>query len=137
MPKIIFLGQNPSKANIDPKVPFLGTKSYATLQKWIFELGLKEEDCEFYNASEKIGKVTLKDVDRSTMEFIVNKSLDPDYCVICLGQYAKKTFLKHWNRYPLIFYTLLHPSGLNRTLNDKRFVEMELIKCKAFIKANF
>lgn len=52
--------------------------------------------------------------------------------VVALGSAAKKYLLKAGINE---FFVLPHPSGLNRKLNDKKFVEDTLEKCQEYIYA--
>lgn len=47
--KVLFIGCNPSLKNEQVEVPFKGTKSGATLDKWVAKLGLTPDQCSFMN----------------------------------------------------------------------------------------
>jgi hypothetical protein len=48
---IMFVGDEPSKKNKDPKVPFVGTKSYLTLLTWIYRMDLDVSDLILRNST--------------------------------------------------------------------------------------
>lgn len=131
--KVLFIGQNPSKTNMDENVAFVGSRSYGTLVGWIKKLGLKNGESIFVNASRKLGKVGVRDIDEHGMfEAMMN---EPDK-IVCLGKYAEKA----WNKMAHLYgwtrintFTLPHPSGLNRKLNDPKYVSSMLDKCKEYL----
>lgn len=134
--KVLFIGQNPSSKNIDPCVPFLGTKSYYTLTAWMQELGLISGVDKIYvvNASGLMfGKVTLKDAD---IDGLINAlKYEPDK-IVCLGKYASKVWkkaLKQMTINPPIAFELPHPSPRNRHLNNRAYVRRCLKLCKEYL----
>lgn len=126
---VIFIGQNPSKHNIDVNVAFVGSKSYLTLKKWIQLLGTN--NVGFINASKKIGKVTLKDIDYDGLYSLLYY---PKAKVIFLGNYAEKAYNKAFkglNSHSV--YKIDHPSPLNRKLNNYNYIDNMLRKCGEFL----
>jgi hypothetical protein len=65
--KVLFVGANPSPHNTDATIPFEGTKSGVTLEKWIAILGLNKDQYECINVSEtvtpNVAKLKKKDID--------------------------------------------------------------------------
>jgi hypothetical protein len=114
---ILFIGDKPSRKNLDPTVAFVGTKSYNTLIIWINSMNLDPEECVFINR-----------VDENYSE-LVNHCVSKNYPVITLGLPAKEDT----KQLTTDFYDLPHPSGLNRQLNRKDYLNMKLLECKQFI----
>lgn len=111
---IIFIGDKPSKKNVDPSIPFVGTQSYKRLLMWIWEM-----DLDITN----IG--------------MCNKDQIPTFygdqaVYVALGRNAQKVA----EQLDLTHYFLPHPSGLNRTINDKALMKQLLKKCKEWINEN-
>lgn len=116
--KYVFVGDRPSPYNKDPKIAFLGTKSYVTLMHWIGQLQLHYSEIEIIN--------------KDDIPFYFGKKCR----FIALGNDATdelSMWSKEWN---LDFFKLPHPSGLNRKLNDKEFMRQELAKCREWISEN-
>lgn len=133
--KVLFIGQNPSKTNIDENVAFVGSKSYGTLVVWMRHLGLEHGERLFVNASKKLGKVGMKDIDEAGL---FNAMMNRPDKIVCLGKYSEKG----WNKIAKLYgwskiktFTLSHPSGLNRKLNDPTYVSSILDKCKEYLNA--
>lgn len=126
--KVLIVGQNPSRMNFDPEVPFVGTKSYKTLLDWIKYLDIKEFDtvnvCEEYTIP-----TSFKALMNQTQHVIsyIGK-YKPDN-IIALGSVAHRVLdelgVKH--------YTLPHPSPRNRSLNDKTAIIEKLDRCKKYL----
>lgn len=118
--RVLIVGANPSKKNLFDNVPFLGSRSGVILQEWIEYLSLK--NYTVINASDRIlekgEKLSVKDYN---IERLVKESERHDF-VIALGEEASKACklcsIEH-SRLP-------HPSGLNRQLNDKKYVKGQL-----------
>lgn len=113
---IIFVGDRPSAKNIDPNIPFVGTKSYKKLLEWIKILEI--ENYVLLNSHTEI------DI------FHVKTLYGIGYLVIALGNNASKRLSKA----EILHHKLPHPSGLNRKLNDKEYVDSELKKCYAYLR---
>jgi len=123
---IWIVGSNPSPKNVNPLVPFWGTTSYETLSRWLKVLGINRH--ALLNVSNevtngKIPKLTAEDLLR------VKLKLENATTVIALGNTAsmalKRLGIKH--------FKLPHPSGRNRLLNDKKFIELELDRCRDWL----
>lgn len=110
----IIVGQNPGSG-----------RSIKTLHQWTNQIGL--ESFEFTNATHIKGDVKLSD---ANIEDLKEKCQGHDK-VVALGQYAscalRKAGVEH--------FQMPHPSGLNRQLNNKDFVEMKLNEFKNYINA--
>jgi uracil-DNA glycosylase len=115
MPRIIFVGDRPSKKNIDPKVPFEGTRSHLTLLGWIAALGVTDYALvNSYNLANRIG---ICKYDEAGCHFVT------------LGLKASVVL----DKMGLKYHRLPHPSPRNRLLNNPQFVELSLAKCKAYL----
>ena len=121
---IVFVGDRPSAKNVDQDIPFVGTQSYKTLLQWIWKM----------------------DIDISTVILCNKDNIEPysHYIYIALGREAENELknLKscYWDpetstlvEENVRYFMLPHPSGKNRKLNDKKWLEKELDKCKDWI----
>jgi uracil-DNA glycosylase len=106
---IIFVGDAPSKKNTDPSIPFVGTQSYKRLLMWIWEMDINITD------------VYLCNKDKIPLHF------NGKY--VALGRNAEKVL----QMFELPYFYLPHPSGLNRTVNDKRLMSRLFKDCKTFL----
>lgn len=123
---IWIVGSNPSPKNSNPKLPFWGTKSYETLNKWLTYLeinkhGLLNVSDEVTNG--KIPKISNEDLARLRIK------LDGASKVIALGNTAATAL----NKLGIKHFKLPHPSGRNRLLNDPSYLEDKLQKCKEYL----
>ena len=117
---IIFVGDEPSKHNIDPKVPFVGTNSYKILLDWICRMNID------------ISQVYLCNRISEDLSFWYHQYKQNSRCIrfVCLGEKAdNKLRLDEIE----IRFKLPHPSGLNRKLNDKEWLEEQLAACKEWL----
>lgn len=116
---IIFVGDKPSKKNIDPDVAFVGTVSYRRLLEWIYLMNLSINDVNICNK------------DDSTWEFWERISATcTNINFVALGRNAANFLHKKGVEH----FTLPHPSGLNRSINDKSHLNRQLELCKQWIR---
>lgn len=118
MKPVIFVGDTPSKDNIDPNVAFLGTKSYSVLKQWIKALNIEE--------------YAMVNSDHFTFHQLMFTAVKNQYPIIALGKVATKA-VQNSVLHERYLYSLPHPSPKNRLLNDKEFVKKELEKCKKWL----
>lgn len=121
---VYFIADRPTKDNISPEIPLVGTGSYRTLLEWIGLMNVDITRVRLYNQSDNpfnniMAKISL------------NKAIElKQIAVVALGQkaatYLKKTGIVN-------YFTLFHPSGKNRLLNDKNFVKLRLEACQKYI----
>lgn len=113
MIKIVIVGDEPSKTNIRDDIAFVGAKCFPTLVKWIKELNPDYYVC--------LNSYRVQDL--AKIESLYNDG----FKVIALGKKAsdRVNFINH--------YPFLHPSGLNRKLNDKEYVKERLRDCKSWL----
>lgn len=121
---IVFVGDQPSAKNISKNIPFVGTQSYKRLLEWIWELDVD------------ISLVTLKNSknDENLNDWVITACWEKTK-IICLGENAAKAMehaMREWDC-PMQFFVLPHPSGLNRKLNDKKYIKKMLRQCKQWI----
>lgn len=114
---IIFVGDKPSAKNIDPDVPFVGTQSYKRLLEWIWNMDIDISDVFTVNATDNF------------YHWVGYYGCGEDHTYIALGNNASN-FLKSEG---LEHFKLPHPSGLNRKLNDRKFIAGKLKECKQWL----
>lgn len=118
-PRVLFVGDSPSKANTNPIMAFIGSRSGKTLEAWTERLGLKLGEYMMINRTDEF----FADCARSFY-----KSSRP---VISLGVKADVALSKA----NVPHFSLPHPSGLNRKLNDKKTLGLTLSRCRRHIDA--
>lgn len=116
MKKILILGQNPSRSNLFPNVPFVGTKSGEILFHWIVSAGIVGK-YELHNVLPVIGSVSKRDV---RIQMANSKTflcmLHGKTRIIAVGRIAEYAIKIKKADIPLLYVP--HPSGLNRILNE-------------------
>lgn len=118
MIKIVFVGDEPSKTNANPGIAFVGAKSFKNLVKWI-----KLINPDYYICLNSNNDVSI----RSIIELNSH-----GFKVVALGN---KAFDRLISFIPLKdLFALPHPSGLNRKLNDKAYLEQCLNDIKRGIR---
>lgn len=118
--RILVVGINPSSIN-----PAKLCNSLKRLHSWVEGMGINH--FSFTNCVPFAGKYTDKDVD---YEFL--KSCTEGYDkVVALGGFPSKALSK----LDVNHFTLPHPSGLNRKLNDKAYERRVLKSCKKYISS--
>lgn len=131
--KIIFLGSNPSSLNEDPTIPFVGSKSWPILKAWIKQMNLVQDDCHFFNCSDRVldkgEKLTAADINRDTLHQLAYMLEAGDCKLIALGNFVHDIL----DAQAIEHFHLPHPSPLNRQLNDKNFVRVVLNECRFWI----
>jgi uracil-DNA glycosylase len=113
--KIVFIGDRPSSKNLDQKVPFVGTKSHSNLIKWTHYMGIP-------------GYLLLNshtDADKSKIFDLASQG----FKCIALGNNSSKVL----ESLKIEHFKLPHPSPRNRLLNNKNYIDNELIKCKNYL----
>jgi len=119
---IFIVGDKPSKKNVNPDVAFVGTTSYRRLLLWIYELDISITDVVLCNKDQvsKTGDVSTPGL---------HACIEDGDRVLALGKEASKRL----NKLGIAHFTMPHPSGANRQLNDKGFVREMLEGCKTYL----
>lgn len=129
--RILIVGQNPSKKNLDPDIAFNGTESGYRLGNWVIHLGLYNGEYDVINCSDSLTpkwtKTSLKNI-ATTMQYVydTNKKYNK---VLALGNIASKILTLA----DIPHFKLPHPSGRNRKLNSPTYVEEQLNKCREYV----
>lgn len=111
----IFVGDEPSKLNISTDIAFAGAKCFPRLIEWI-----KFLNPDYYICLNSDTISQLSDI---------RKLQNRGFKVIALGLKASKRLKE------IPHARLLHPSGANRLINDKLYVENELNRIYNYIRS--
>ncbi len=114
---IVFVGDQPSKKNIDPNIPFVGTQSYKRLLEWIWEMNIDISEVKLLN--------------KDSLYRFMHNDFHVRPRIISLGKNAEKVA----KVYGGLHFNLPHPSGLNRQNNDKEFIKQKLKECKEWLES--
>lgn len=122
---VIFIGDKPSRKNLNPNIPFVGTQSYKKLLEWIWYLDVD------------INSVKVTNSDNWDRDSLLGSYMF-GHKIVILGNNAEKKILQKLSQLtslnqPIDYFKLPHPSGLNRKLNDKKWLQKELNKCKKYL----
>ena len=115
---VLVVGMNPGGYKTITKGDTL-----SRLGDWLESININRYS--FMNCVDTPGKVKLEDVN-------YNKVVDTarDYNkIIALGNFVSEVL----DVLMLDHFKLPHPSGLNRKINDKQYIEQELNKCRNYI----
>lgn len=128
--KVLLVGQNPSRYNLDPKVAFKGTKSFDIITGWIDTFGVSGDSYMLINAFTKVNQKYLKKeyVIASERVSRLVKGFEPE-TIIALGKRASEVLKMSG----IDHFELPHPSGRNRKLNNKEWLKQELKKAREYI----
>jgi hypothetical protein len=113
---MLIVGMNPSSKG--SKSPTL-----KVLDQWADALGLDQYG--FTNIYERPGSFSLKDVRR---DYLLNQIQGHDH-VVALGTKVSDIL----NLMGVKHFKLPHPSGLNRQMNNKPFIQEQLRLCKEYL----
>ncbi len=131
--KILVLGQNPSRKNTDPNVPFEGTQSDVVLQSWLDQIIPYDYSplVEVMNCSDRVDfkptAQTIADLS-DRIRYVVNEQRFDK--VIALGSIASEIL----DKAGIVYFPLPHPSGRNRKLNDKTYISEQLELAKRYLE---
>jgi uracil-DNA glycosylase len=128
--KVICIGSNPATAS-KTTLPFAGdTRSDVVLAGWINSVD-GHDDYYYANVLDKKtdnnAPLTMRQIDGALRD-LSSKIAGKDK-IVALG----KTAAKALNKLGVEFYEMPHPSGLNRKLNDKVFMEQKLKGLREYI----
>lgn len=122
---ILFVGDKPSRYNYDPDIVFVGAICKGRLAKWIrfitgysklyTALGLPLDGVQLINSTHE--------------RFRINASYyhTQRYPIIALGNAASKAL------HLIPHFKLPHPSGRNRQINDKAFIQSRLEAAREYV----
>jgi uracil-DNA glycosylase len=125
---IFLIGDRPSKKNVDPKVPFVGTNSYKTLLQWIARLDIDITEVALAN-KQHVAYYVFNNSRPGVDTPAIKIEIFPEDKVIALGNEASK----YLNSLNIEHFKLPHPSGRNLRLNDKKYVDKVLKECKDYL----
>lgn len=129
---IFFVGDEPSKKNLDPEVAFVGTASYKKLLGWIADMRLSTNDVVICNKSDfkkySFGGDYVETKTTNGGMHMVDIIPENDK-IIALGQKARK----HLEDIGIECYYLPHPSGRNIKANPGKSLKDKLKACRKFI----
>lgn len=135
---ILFVGSNPSVRNTSNEVPFSGTKSGKTLDRWVTLLSTRIQSRLGYIPPHSVTNVSHKPTKKnralkvseydlvSLRKACSNKDVK---VIVALGETASKALYK----INMDHFKLPHPSPLNRVLNDTGYVRYRLNFCLGYI----
>lgn len=128
--KLVIVGQNPANKMEPGAEPFDRVSSYKRLADWMVYLtDGNTNQILLYNASDKPGKVGMKDVNPASL-YQVNAAASVGYKVIALGNYASKAL----DKMDIVHFKMHHPSSRCRLNNDKEYVDKKLKECYSWIR---
>ena len=108
MLKVVFVGDEPSRTNIDKTIPFVGARCFNTFISWVNKF-----DVDYYIVLNSHTKTDLLKVKKLVRE---------GFKVLAVGRKASDRLYKFDVKHEYI----PHPSGLNRQLNDDRLSDLNL-----------
>jgi hypothetical protein len=116
---VVFVGDKASSKNVHPNIPFVGAGCESRLKDWIAYI-----DPSLYllcNAH------TIHN--HYTEAFLSFTEAQSDFKFIALGQAASQAL----DAFSVPHFTLPHPSGLNRQLNDNQMIIGKLQQAALYI----
>lgn len=115
MIKAVIVGDEPSPTNIHSDIAFVGAKCFERLVSWIKQLPI-----DYYICVNSVTESDFKKIDALTKA---------EFKVIALGSAVSRRL----SALGIGHFMLPHPSGLNRKLNDPKFVALELFFCSTYL----
>lgn len=112
---VLFVGDKPSRYNTNPKVAFKGARCEKRLLEWLTRMYI--EDYKLINRVDDNAHKIIAD-------FVWHNRP-----IVALGKNASHELKCNG----VSHYALPHPSGLNRQLNNKDYIDTELLKCGKYI----
>lgn len=130
--KILFIGSNPSEAAGSTVAFWQDTSSAKVLAQWIDQLGPIEQ--LFFNNVSPCTTPNNRPLNRSeireNLERLKMLVAMHDAKIVALGRTAERALRMIGED----FYAMPHPSGKNRKLNDKAYVEEKIKGLKNYLK---
>lgn len=131
--KILFIGSNPSESAGSTVAFWQDTSSAKVLAKWIDELG--PVDQLFFNnvspfTTPNNRPLTTTEIRESSERLKMLVAIHDGAKIVALGRTAEKALRMIGEK----FYAMPHPSGKNRKLNDKAYVEEKIKGLRNYLK---
>lgn len=115
---ILFLGDAPSKRNVDPKRAFIGASCWPRLLGWMTYMKLDPNEVLLYNSDNERGLAIAKEVK------------DKGGKIVAIGNNASNRL----SALRIGHFKLPHPSGLNRQINNKEYIDKMLKECYNYLR---
>ncbi len=129
MIRVLIVGSNPSQKSGSVEAFWHDTKSRKTIQKWQVALGdVMLEQIDYMNVSNKVTpnnrplKTSEIKAALPTFEHHIQPYVALNFHIVSVGKTADKAL----TLLGITHYAMPHPSGLNRQLNDSKFVEEKI-----------
>lgn len=116
MVKVVIVGDAPSSKNVNANIAFVGAKCFNTVVSWI-----KHLSPDYY--------VCVNSDDDNNLSNIQSLAQD-NFKIVALGNNAAGRLASK----KINFFKMPHPSGLNRQLNDKDYIDKVLKDCYAYVR---
>jgi hypothetical protein len=114
--RAVFVGDRPSRLNKSPNIAFEGAACYPRLIKWIAKLELSDYRLKNSHTSDLIAEIKL--------------FRESGFAIIALGKAASERL----SAAQVHHFSLPHPSGLNRRINDQNYIEEALAEAYLYIR---
>lgn len=122
-PLVYVIADKPGKKNLHPAIPLVGTSSYKTLLNWLGQMNIDISRVRLFNqSSNPFGPLAVNSLNVA----VKNKHIK----ILALGKVATK-YLADIGIAE--FFSLPHPSGLNRVLNSKKQLKKILDQCETYV----
>ena len=121
-PKVYFVVDKPSKNNLDPSVPLIGTPSYKIFLNWCADMKVDVTKINIVNQSDH-----PFDANVGFMNTMVKKDL---LKIVCMGTAAKKYAIDSGIEE---FFLLPHPSPANKASHRPNKLNPKLEQCRSYI----
>ncbi len=132
MTHVVFVGSNPSEKSTTNTAFEPGTKSMDTLLEWVQKAGLTDTPKSHGNISsiKTPGNRPLnkKEIEEGIKQLLISLQVKRATHVVALGKTAAGALAK----YGIPHLEMPHPSGLNRKLNDPKYVEYCLDRLRSY-----
>ena len=130
MSGIIFIGSNPSQASQSTCAFDLDTKSWATLCSWIDAASIYVASFDNVSNIKTPGNRPLnaREIHEGMRNLMKTLAYHKPQHIVAVGKTAHKALTK----YEVPHLEIPHPSGLNRKLNDPKYVESQIDKLRSY-----
>lgn len=126
--RILVIAESPAKGYEGRPAILNGCRTGETWRRWADQIGIDPEMCEYHNLYDEHGNLNPK-----TQNVINEASDDINSLLILLGSRASTHRKRTLGDRNSLFVELPHPSGRNRVLNDKYFVNRILEGAKEYV----